>query len=85
MLSRRLTQSLRLTVVFELGYGLYGGNVASLSDCSTAGGILNPYGGFTGDKCKGDKAGCAIGDLSDKYGPIKLLSGGSGTGYFADT
>jgi len=67
----------------DLNYGLYSGNVASLSDCSDAGALLNPYGGFTGSKCASDKAGCAIGDLSDKYGEAKVISGGSGTGYFS--
>lgn len=66
-----------------VAYGIYTGNVAKGGDCSNTGSLLNPYGGITGSKCKSDKAGCAVGDLSDKYGPVTITDGGSGTGYFA--
>jgi len=65
----------------NLSYSLHVDRVSN-NDCSTAGAVLDPYGGFTGPKCATDMAGCQVGDLSDKHGAATILSGGSGTGYF---
>lgn len=62
-------------------YGLYTGKVSN-GDCSGAGAILNPYSGGT-TNCVSDPASCEIGDLSAKHGAAKIISGGSGTGYFS--
>ena len=64
-------------------YQIYSGSVGKNADCSAAGSVLNPYGGQTGSKCATDEASCAIGDLADKHGGLKIESGGSGTGFFS--
>jgi len=66
----------------SLSYALYTGRISN-GDCNTAGAVLDPYAGTTGSSCLNNQAGCQVGDLSDKHGAAKILSGGSGTGYFA--
>ncbi|KAK3683240.1 Cell surface superoxide dismutase [Cu-Zn] 4 [Vermiconidia calcicola] len=67
-----------------LSYALHTGRVSG-SDCSGAGAVLDPYAGTTGASCARDKAACQVGALSDKHGAAEIISGGSGTGYFAAT
>lgn len=65
-----------------IGYGITANKIQG-SDCSTGGGLLNPFGGATGADCTEDnKAACAIGDLSGKHGAAVQATGGAGTGYF---
>lgn len=67
---------------FTTGYGITANKIQG-GDCSTGGGLLNPFNGATGTDCtENDKAACAIGDLSGKHGAAVQATGGAGTGYF---